>query len=262
MAITKEFLEELYLKRNRREYVHPDPLEFLYNYPQTRDREIAGLIASSLAYGRVHQILKSVSGVLKIMTPSPYLFLKKTPKRSLLNAFSGFKHRFTAGKEIAGLLAGIKNAVAEYGSLYECFTADLKKEHDATLPALESFISKISGKQTSCASLLPCPGKKSAFKRMNLFLRWMVRKDAVDPGGWEDIGKTRLLIPLDVHMHSKALEFKFTKRRQTGIKTVMEITSAFRRICPEDPVKYDFCLTREGIMRTVNGRRETAHSFH
>ena len=100
----KKRIHTLYNQYNRRGYVHPDPLEFLYLYKELRDREIVGLIASSLAYGRVKQILKSVSFVLDKMNPSPYVFVTQSSYRSFCKAFAGFTHRFATGDHLAGLL--------------------------------------------------------------------------------------------------------------------------------------------------------------
>ena len=106
-------LEHLYGKYNRLEFVHPDPLEFLYYYDNLHDREIVGLLASSLAYGRVSQILKSVSFVLKKMAPSPFRFLEDASMKSLLRTFPDFKHRFTTGDELAKMFFGIKNVIVK-----------------------------------------------------------------------------------------------------------------------------------------------------
>ncbi|MFH1619648.1 MAG: TIGR02757 family protein [bacterium] len=251
--LTKGFLEKLYRKYNRKEFVHPDPLEFLYNYDDPLDREIAGMVASSLAYGRVHQIIKSVAKVLDRMSPSPRLFLKKSSASSTANAFSAFKHRFTTGGELSSMLMGIKKVIKKHGSLQGCFLEGLGRKDETVLPALCSFISEITGSMECGTSLLPIPGRQSAFKRLNLFLRWMVRKDAVDPGGWNNVSPSRLIIPLDIHMHRIGLTFGMTSRKQGDIRTALDITEALRKICPADPVKYDFCLTRTGIK--VEGRK-------
>jgi len=107
-------LDELYEKYNHREFVHPDPLEFLYRYDDLKDREIAGIVSSSLAYGRVAQILKSVDIVLDKMKPSPYRFLLKTGPEQLKECFEGFKHRFTTGSEIAGLLIAAGKMIRDF----------------------------------------------------------------------------------------------------------------------------------------------------
>ncbi len=95
--------------------------------------------------------------------------------------------------------------------------------------------------------LLPSPGKGSACKRLNLFLRWMVRSDDVDPGGWSGVDAGKLIVPLDTHMHRMGLEVGLTRRKQADMQAALEVTRAFRTIAPEDPVRYDFALTRLGI---------------
>lgn len=245
IRITRDILERLYGKYNRREFVHPDPLEFLYNYSDPRDIEIAGLIASSLAYGNVKQILRSVDKVLSQMAPSPFPYIKKTDAAAMRRQFKGFKHRFTTGDDIYRLLSGIKSAVEEYGSLEKCFLAGLKKEHETMLEALSAFQDRLS--LNLSLNLLPSPCKGSACKRLNLFLRWMARKDAVDCGIWSKVPKEKLVVPLDTHMHKISLKLGFTKRKQANMKTALEITKAFAKLSPDDPVKYDFVLTRFGI---------------
>jgi len=109
----KIMLENLYEENNRRKYVHPDPLEFLYNYSEIRDREIAGLVASSLSYGAVSQILRSVKIVLDQMGESPFYFLKSISQKELIELFSGFKHRFATGKNLAIFLYGLKKTIEQ-----------------------------------------------------------------------------------------------------------------------------------------------------
>jgi len=94
---------------------------------------------------------------------------------------------------------------------------------------------------------VPDPSKNSALKRLNLFLRWMVRTDEVDPGGWTRVSPSKLIVPLDVHMHRNARRLGLTQRNQADMKTAEEISAAFAKYCKEDPVKYDFCITRFGI---------------
>ena len=246
--ISKEQLESLYAFYNSRKWVHPDPLEFLYDYGELNDREVAGLIASSLAYGRVAQILKSVSGVLEKMGPSPCGFLVSSTPSSLRCVFSDFKHRFTTGEELALMLMGTKFVIERYGSLYNCFLSGFNDGDETILTGLSYLVSELrtnlNGKSNS---LLPMPEKGSACKRWNLFLRWMVRKDQVDPGGWNRVSPARLIIPLDTHMHRICLSLKLTERKNADMRTAIEITCAFRKMEPEDPVRYDFALTRLGI---------------
>ncbi len=242
--VDSKSLEKIYKKYNRRKYVSPDPLEFLYKYIKEQDVEIVGLIAASLAYGRVAQILKSVNIILEKLSPSPKEFLIKEKKLKLL--FKNFKHRFTTGDDIAEMLEGVKKVINKYGSLHNCFANGYSEKADSIVPALSTFVVEIKGTKKD-AYLLPSPEKGSACRRLNLFLRWMVRKDNVDPGGWGKVSKSKLIIPLDTHMFNIAGILGLTNRKQAGLKTAIEITNAFKKICPNDPVKYDFALTRFGI---------------
>lgn len=246
--ISRDFLESLYRQYNRKEFVHPDPLEFLYDFVDLKDREIAALIASSLAYGRVAQILKSVSTVLGKMEPSPYRFLKAADREDLQDVFIGFKHRFTTGQEIAEFLFSLKKMYEKYGTLYSFFLGHLVEREDDLLGTLCSFVGELQRNGLSPKnSLIASPECGSACKRLNLFLRWMIRKDRVDPGGWSGLPRSKLIVPLDTHMHKISLKLGFTKRKQADLKTALEITKAFRKIFPSDPVRYDFTLTRFGI---------------
>jgi uncharacterized protein (TIGR02757 family) len=251
-VVDREILEELYLKLNRREFVHPDPLEFLYHYDEPGDREVVGLIASTLAYGRVKQILNSVSNALERMGPHPGAFVSDSSSDSLRGAFDGFKHRFTTGEDLCRMLDGVRAAIDEHGSLGGLFSSLVRPEDETVLPALSSFVGFIesapcdaSGEEGSCP--LPAPDRGSACKRLHLFLRWMIRSDDVDPGGWDRVPASKLIVPLDTHMHRLSLELGLTDRNQANGRTALEITKAFRAFSPDDPVKYDFALTRLGI---------------
>jgi uncharacterized protein (TIGR02757 family) len=241
-------LDVLYQQYNRRELVYPDPLVFLYAYPDIRDREIAGLVASSLAYGRVAQIYKSLSWVLEKMGVSPYLFLKQSTRQSLNNALDGFSHRFATAENLANLMQAIKGVLDHYGSIYGCFLDGLTTESDTVLPALARFVAALTaGNSQGLGHLIPLPERGSACKRLNLFLRWMVRKDDVDPGGWDQVAASKLIIPLDVHMHRVGIRMGFTRRKQADMRTALEITRSFSRMIPDDPLRYDFTLCRMGM---------------
>jgi uncharacterized protein (TIGR02757 family) len=251
-GVDRRTLEKLYTKLNRREFVHPDPLELLYLYDDPDDREIVGLIASTLAYGRVKQILKSASNALDRMGPHPAAFVRDSSPDSLRRAFAGFKHRFTTGDDLCRMLDGVRVAVDKHGTLGGFFSTLLRPEDETVLPALTSFVGAItdascvaSGMEGACP--LPDPERGSACKRLHLFLRWMVRSDDVDPGGWDTVPASKLIVPLDTHMHRLSLLLGLTDRKQANGRTSLEVTSAFRSFSPDDPVKYDFALTRLGI---------------
>jgi uncharacterized protein (TIGR02757 family) len=244
----RETLEGLYTQYNRREFIHPDPLEFVHRYPDPQDREIVALVASSLAYGRVHQILKSVSEVLNRMGESPSKFVMEQSSRSFQMVFEDFRHRFTGGDQLAGLLYGIRQTIRRKRSLQACFAAHCQPNDDSILFALNGFVEELRA-EIPCEMnmLLPSPAKGSACKRLNLFLRWMVRSDEVDPGGWKLPEPSKLIVPLDTHMHRISLDAGLTQRKQADLQTALEVTRAFRTIAPQDPVRYDFALTRLGI---------------
>ncbi len=248
-----ERLERLYRSYNRREFVTPDPLEFLYAYEDPADREIVGLVASSLAYGRVLQVNGSIAKVIEKMGPSPSRFVRDASPESLCGAFAGFRHRFTTGDEMAAMLLGVRHVVMQYGSLHACFAHFFgESRRETVLDALALFVEELSGRFPGCRrSLLPSPPKGSSCKRLHLFLRWMVRRDDIDPGGWDDVPATALIVPLDTHMHRVCLGLGLTGRRQADMKTALEITDAFRGMVPDDPVRYDFILTRPGIWKNA-----------
>ncbi|MBN2298683.1 MAG: TIGR02757 family protein [Deltaproteobacteria bacterium] len=253
--LSRIFCDELYNKYNHREFISPDPLEFVWIYNDPLDREIVGLLASALAYGRVAQIKKSISGVLEKMAPTPRAFIEDVSPEYITAVFKSFKHRFTTGNELADFILGIKRVIHLYGSLQSCFMKFLSSGHESTFPALSGFADELRHHFTNgYNSLLPHPDKKSACKRLHLFLRWMVRQDDVDPGGWDGVSPALLIVPLDTHMYAICSRMGMTCRSQANMKTALEITESFRSIIPNDPVKYDFALTRLGIRPDADGQ--------
>lgn len=244
-----ELLEEIYCFYNDRAFVHPDPLEFLYEYSDKNDIEIAAIIASSLAYGRVVKILDSVKKILLPMGKSPYDYLRTAGSDKILENIGEFKHRFSTAQEIFSLLFALRNAYENYGSLEKLFLSGVKTDEPDYSCAMSRFSANLYRlrQMESRSSLIPKAELKSACKRLFLFLRWMAREDAVDPGCWKGLDKAKLLYPLDTHMHGVARRLGMTESKIGSIKTAVEITGGFRIFCAEDPVKYDFALTRPGI---------------
>ena len=242
-----EILERVYRKYNRSEFVHPDPLEFLYRFDRIEDRELVGLRASGLAYGRVRSILTSIDRVLDILGSEPSAFVADTGSSRLTMLLTDFQHRFTSGSELAALLSAASSLQHEYGLLGNVVT----ELCSAATPreGLSEFVSLLLGRaDIETCTLLPRPALGSACKRLHLYMRWMVRKDEVDPGGWEGMSPADLIVPLDVHMFRAGHSLGFTRRRSADARAAMEITNGFRQLCPNDPVKYDFALTRWGIL--------------
>ncbi len=245
--IIAEALESIYRQYHSRAYVDPDPLLFLYDWEEIKEREIVGLVAACLAYGRVAQILKSVSTVLDAMGSSPYRFVRNTTLLSMRQTFSDFRHRFANGDQMATLLFGIGRVIRKYGSMENCIKAGLPADRKDLQPGLCHFFHKLTGGQGNPGHLMPDPNKSSACKRLHLYLRWMVRSDEVDPGGWTGLSTSSLIIPLDTHIHAIGRRLGFTRRNQADKRTALEITDGFRTYSPEDPVLFDFSLSRLGI---------------
>ena len=240
-----EILENLYIRYNRRDYVSPDPLQFLYNYDNFHDIEIVALLSASLAYGNVKMILKSIDKILNIINV-PNEYVKSASLYKMNKDFYNFKHRFTKGNEIASLLFSIKNIYIRHGSMYNLFLKIFKQSNENITETIKIFFNNYF---SDCSTLIPDPEKGSACKRIFLFLRWLVRKDKVDLGIWEHILPSVLIVPLDTHMLKIANLLKLTERKNNGFKTAKEITENFAKLNSYDPVKYDFVLTRFGIRK-------------
>lgn len=247
----KDALEHQYRTFHKRQFVHPDPLEFLYDYPDPADREIVALIAATLAYGRVAQILVSVRRALDRLGAAPGRYVRDTSPARMKLDLAGFKHRWTTGDDLAAMLAGARRCIVRHGSLGECLTRNIRPGDETVTGALAGLVGELSAFGPA-ASLLPDPARGSACKRLHLMLRWLVRRDEVDPGGWDHIPPRMLVVPVDVHMHRIARTLKLTARNAADGKCALEITRAFAAISPDDPVRYDFSLTRLGLNSEVH----------
>lgn len=244
-----DILESLYAEFNKREYVSPDPLEFLYKYDGD-DVEIVGLIASSLAYGRVGGILSSVSSVLGALGESPARALRELSLEELTSRLGGFCHRFVKGPEMARFLFGIGTIAEKHGSLEALFASHMPRGGDRAdmISAMDLFARDVlaaGGLESS--HLLPRASKGSACKRLALYIRWMVRSDDVDLGAWSGVSPRSLIVPLDTHMFKISRGLGFTSRRSADGRAAIETTDGFAAVCADDPVRYDFALTRFGI---------------
>lgn len=248
-GVSGQFLENLYQAYTHPEYVHIDPLTAVLRYTNPEDQEVVGLIAAALAFGNVKTILRSVDAVLTRL-PQPAVNLRAATPRELQRMFGSFRHRYARGRELADLLAGMQRVMRTHGSLGACFRACTRHEETDYRLALTRFVCELRKEaRLEDNYLLPDPRRGSACKRLWLYLRWMVRNDAVDPGVWPGLDAAKLIVPLDTHMHRICRKLSFTERKTADLRTAVEITEAFRCICPEDPVRYDFALTRLGILR-------------
>ena len=246
-------LDALYAEFTGRAFVAPDPLEVLYDYPAVRDREVAGLLAAALAYGQVKSIVASLRRLLPRLGPEPAAFVAAATARELTQVTAGLGYRWTRPEHLAGLLRAQQRVLRDAGSLEAAFGAGLDPEARTVSAALARWTARLRAEAggVDIGHLLADPARGSTCKRLHLYLRWMVRADAVDPGGWTVVRPAQLLVPVDVHMHRIGRALGFTRRAQPSGRATEEITAAFRRLCPEDPVRYDFALTRLGIRERV-----------
>ena len=257
----KDTLEKLYARYNHRRFIPPDPLQFVYRYSNRLDMEITALLSSVLAYGRVQQIGKNVNQLLALMPKGPAEFVAnfdKTKRKTLKN----FKHRFTSGDDISDLLAVLQTVLDRFANIENFFIAGYNSNDEIIIPALSKFCdsllqihaSKHKGNVSNGLKyLLPRPAGGSACKRLNLFLRWMVRDDQVDTGLWQSVDKSKLIVPIDVHMGRLCRILGFYNNRTISLNSALKITNSFVLIEPDDPVKYDFALSRIGIVENCNG---------
>ncbi|MFH1616751.1 MAG: TIGR02757 family protein [Planctomycetota bacterium] len=262
MEEIKEVLERLYARYNHAEFVPPDPLQFVYKYTSAGNREIAAFLSAALAYGRVGQIEKNLAGLFEIMDPGPYEFVIgfDKDKRRVLR---GFKHRFNTGADIAELLELLQYVLSESGSIEKYFLKGFDKTDGNIISALTVFVQLLldryraeHGRTASrtLRYLLVSPSGGSACKRLNLFLRWMVRDDEVDTGLWKSVKPSQLVVPVDVHMGRLCGMLGFCEDQAISLKTALQITAGFAQIVPDDPARYDFALSRVGILENCSGK--------
>jgi uncharacterized protein (TIGR02757 family) len=265
----KAVLERLYRKYNHKELIKPDPLQFMSRYSDRTDMEIAGFLAAALAYGRIRQIENSVNELLDRMGDSPAGFVRGFDK-SKREKLHSFKHRFTSGNDFSDLLELLREVIERFGSMENFFVTGYNASDRNIIPALSNFCDSLldmyhqrhnRDAPKGLAYLLCRPQQGSACKRLNLFLRWMVRDDDVDSGLWQSIDKAKLIVPVDVHMARLCRILGLYKRKTVTLQTAVEITESFAQIEPADPVKYDFALSRIGIVDNCTGRCRSGCEF-
>jgi len=242
------WLEDLHAQYHQRAWLGSDPLQFVHRYPDPADQEVVGLIAASLAYGNVTVIHRSIEDVLHRMAGAPAAWLRGTPDREVYRAMAGFRHRWTDAVALGDLLVGMARAIRTHGSLGWLFR-ELDRPAEDYRDTLTAWVGVL---RTSASRggrhLLADPAANSPCKRLYLFARWMIRQDAIDPGCWAGLDPSRLVIPLDTHIFAFAKAARFTRRVRPDGCAAQEITTVFRILRPDDPVRYDFALTRPGIL--------------
>ncbi|HEX7420360.1 MAG TPA: TIGR02757 family protein [Thermoanaerobaculia bacterium] len=239
--------------------IDPDPLQLVLRYTDPYDREVAALIAAAFAYGRADIVVRNAGAVLDAMGPSPHAYLLTFDETEALTRFKGFAHRFHKTPDLVALLERLANVVLKYGSLGELFRECYDDRDEDIGPSLARFVECIIGQPAAgnrqLAYLLTSPKDGSACKRMNLFLRWMVRRTAPDLGIWDFVDPAKLVVPLDTHVHRIAKFLGLTKRKSADWRTARAVTDRLARFDASDPVRYDFAICRLGILDLCSRKR-------
>jgi uncharacterized protein (TIGR02757 family) len=242
-----------------------DPVQFPRRYSRREDAEVAGLLAASLAYGRVGGFVPKVERLLSGMGKHPGAFVRALDVAGARTLLAGFVYRFNLPTDIAVLLLGAGKLLRERGSL-EPAVAEPLAAGEGLHAALGHFVRTLRdvemaplrralGPPRGLHHLLPTPLGPGAAKRLNMFLRWMVRgPDEVDLGLWRNISPSALLIPLDTHIGRISLRLGLTARRDLSWRTAVEVTANLRRIDATDPVRFDFALCHHGMSGVCSPR--------
>jgi len=236
-----------------------DPVWMARRYERSDDREIAAFIAAALAFGRVQSVLNSVDGMLQVMGASPAAFVRSFDPERDRHCFKHLVHRWTNGADFAALASILHQMIAQSGSIEAFFTQGLADDAVDVGAALQSFstralalnVSTIYGRKRpkpGVAYFFSRPSSGGACKRLNLFLRWMVREDQVDLGVWKKVRPGQLIVPLDTHVIRVGQCLRLTKLKSPGWRMAADITASLRAIDPVDPVKFDFSICHLGMM--------------
>jgi len=254
----REELDRLYEGFNHPESAL-DPIQIVRRYPRLEDREIVAFVAAGLAFGRVASVMASVEAMCRVMGTAPSDFVRDFDANRHGAPLRPLVHRWTRGNDFVALLWILRSMIETHGSLEHAFAAGLDPAADDVGGALESFSNAARAidlrpaygrapRSPGVHYFFSRPSTGSACKRLNLFLRWMVRKDGVDPGGWSAIAPRQLIVPLDTHTIRIGRCLRLTRRTSPGWKMAMEITTALRALDPIDPVRYDFALCHLSMM--------------
>jgi uncharacterized protein (TIGR02757 family) len=245
----KQFLEEKYIQFNNPSFIECDPVSIPHLFSDPRDREIAGFLAATIAWGRRDLILRSCHRLIDLMGNAPYEFVINAGPKDL-KRFDGFVHRTFNGKDCASFIMGLKKVYSEHASMENVITGGMHGEgslRGGLSELRKTFFSIPHDKHVEKHFVDIMSG--AAGKRLFMFLRWMVRKDnhGVDFGIWKNITPSQLYIPLDLHTGNTARKLGLLTRKQNDWKAVEELTDILRCFDPEDPVKYDFALFGLGV---------------
>ncbi len=235
-----------------------DPIWTVRRFAAPDDQEIVAFLAAALAFGRVQSVIQTVEAVLAVMGPSPAAFVRDfTPARAA--AFDGLGHRWIRSRDLAALTWQLHQMVRDHGSLQAFFAAGHAAGAESVEAGLESFsrramaldLKAVYGRAKpvpGVAYFFSRPSSGGACKRLNLFLRWVVRQDRVDLGIWNVVRPAQLVVPLDTHIIRVGRCLRMTTRVSPGWPMAVDITRTLRQLDPDDPVRYDFAMCHLGMM--------------
>jgi uncharacterized protein (TIGR02757 family) len=246
-----------------------DPIQIVRRWKEPADREVVGFCAAALAFGRVSSVLQSIERLVALMEGEPASYVRRFDPRREAAPFRSLGHRWTRGPDLAALLWVIRQMIDRAGSIEGFFLKGDDPAADDVESGLDSFSNRALAldlraaygtvpRRPGVCFFFPRPSAGSACKRLNLFLRWMVRRDALDLGVWARVSPSRLVIPLDTHVVRVARCLQLTRRTSPGWPMARDITRSLRRLDPDDPVKYDFSLCHLGMMNACGFNRPNA----
>ena len=242
-AELNEFLDEKAAFYDHVSFIETDPIQIPHLFNRKEDIEIAGFLTATIAWGNRKSIINNATRLMELMDHSPYEFIMDYDE-TLSKRFSGFVHRTFNATDVRYFMRSLQNIYTKYGGLENVFL--LHATNDSMQPAIHEF-KKLFFElphETRTEKHVSDPMKNSAAKRINMFLRWMVRNNntGVDFGIWGSLSPSQLSCPLDVHSGKVARKLKLLKRKQNDGKALFELDSQLRKLDPKDPVKYDFAL--------------------
>ncbi len=258
MSNLKSRLDEIYQHFNLANSVS-DPIWIVRRFERPEDQEVVAFCAAALAFGRVASVLNSIEGMLKVMGPSPAAYVRAFDPARDRHAFGHLVHRWTKGADLAALVWLLHQMLAQSGSIEGFFLDGLAPDAIDVGEALESFSRRalaldrtaVYGRakpKPGVAYFFSKPSSGGACKRLNLFLRWMVRLDRVDLGAWKRVRPAQLIVPLDTHVIRVGRCLRLTKYKSPGWRMAADITKSLRALDPQDPVRFDFSLCHVGMM--------------
>ena len=245
-----------------------DPVHLVRPFADPRDREVAGFCAGALAFGRVASVLNSIETLFRIMGRHPAQFVRHFEPDAPHPALRAMVHRWTRGVDLVALLWVLRQMLEQSGTLEQFFLEGYNPSDDDIGPALDSFstralaldVRRAYGRMPARPGVcyfFPRPSAGSACKRLNLFLRWMVRSDEVDLGVWTRVPPGRLIVPLDTHIIRLGRCLKLTRYTSPGWRMASDITASLRALDPDDPVRFDFSICHVGMMNACGfGRKQ------